>query len=120
MNRKLVVAFGLALGVGAGCGHAKSKQQGTTPAAESTIAPTGVPVGPTPSRVLQKGAAKKIQVALDKKGYSVRKTGHLDADTHNALEKFQKDQKMAATCLPDLGTLKLLGLHPKDVYRHER
>jgi hypothetical protein len=117
---KRLVGLACVVLLAAGCGHAKSREKTGTTAAAKPIAPHGVPVGPTPSSVLQKGAAKKIQRALDQKGYSVHQSGHIDGDTRKALEKFQRDQKMAATGIPDLKTLELLGLEPTDIYRHER
>lgn len=117
MKRWFGLPFVLALA--AGCGHAKEQQKTGAPAEAKPIAPHGVPVGPSPSSVLQKGAEKQIQQALREKGYSVPESGRIDAATRKALTKFQKDQKLAATGLPDLRTLQLLGLDPTKLYRHD-
>ena len=109
-----LLAFALA-----GCAHARTTEPRAPAASTQPHAPAGVPVGPTPSSVLEPGAPKKIQKALAQKGYAVRATGRVDDDTRKALERFQRDEKMAATGLPDLETLRQLGLDPKDLYRQK-
>jgi len=72
-------------------------------------------VAASPSALLEKGAAKKVQAALQEKGYPVKKTGVVDARTKSALRHFQRQEKIAATGMPDQLTLQHLDLDPKEI-----
>lgn len=74
-----------------------------------------ISVEASPQGVLQKGGAQKIQEALATHGFAVKVTDALDGPTQEALRKFQTQQKLAATGMPDQLTLKQLGLDPKSV-----
>lgn len=75
------------------------------------------PVGSTPKSVFEPGATKKIQQALNDKGYSTGVTGKMDDETRKSIEKFQKEKKVAATGLPDTETVRKLGLDPDEVFK---
>lgn len=74
------------------------------------------PVRTTPKAMLDEQSMKQIQHALSRRGYHVDASGQLDADTKEALRRFQKHEQMAATGLPDYGTLDKLGLDAKQIY----
>jgi hypothetical protein len=70
------------------------------------------PLGTTPSSILRGGAMADIQGKL-----GVAKSGQLDDGTRNALRKFQRGQELAETGLPDIETVRKLGLDPDDVFQ---
>jgi hypothetical protein len=113
MRRLLLLAI-----LFAGCFHARETQS-TTANKESTdeqdkgkqvAAPR--PVGTTPSSILHAGAMNDLQGKL-----GVPRSGELDDRTRKALEKFQREHDLAATGLPDIETVRTLGLDPDDVFR---
>jgi peptidoglycan hydrolase-like protein with peptidoglycan-binding domain len=75
------------------------------------------PVGSTPKSVFEPGATERIQRALSDKGYDTPATGKMDDRTRKNLEAFQKEKKVAATGLPDIETLRKLGLEPDEVFQ---
>jgi hypothetical protein len=75
-------------------------------------------LSPTPAGLMMDGAPERIQQALIRRGYLKGKaTGQLDQDTTAALRKFQADEKIARTGVPDTETLNKLGISPRDIYK---
>jgi hypothetical protein len=81
-------------------------------------APT-IPLATSPSGLLKPGAEKKIQEKLSDKGVLDDKSpsGELDGPTREALRRFQHDQGLPATGMPDDATVKRLGLDPGDIFK---
>ncbi len=71
----------------------------------------------SPASLLEKGAAEKIQQALNSHGVTVKETGELDDQTSEGLRRFQKKQDIASHGMPDELTLTRLGLDPRKLYR---
>jgi len=81
-------------------------------------APT-IPLATSPSGLLKPGAEKKIQEKLSDKGVLENHTpsGELDGPTREALRRFQHDEGLPATGMPDDATVRKLGLDPADVFK---
>ncbi|HEX9401992.1 MAG TPA: peptidoglycan-binding domain-containing protein [Anaeromyxobacter sp.] len=59
-----------------------------------------------------------MQRALASRGLlHAHRDGALDASTSAALQKFQRDEGLAATGFPDRETLRRLGIDPEEAYR---
>ncbi|MDB4968102.1 MAG: Peptidoglycan-binding domain 1 protein [Myxococcales bacterium] len=74
------------------------------------------PVRTTPGGMLDPTAMKKLQAALSRHGVKTPESGQLDEETQAAIRKFQANEKMAKTGMPDYDTLRRLGLDPKQIY----
>jgi hypothetical protein len=74
-------------------------------------------VSASPEGLMNPGSARKIQEALQGKGYLDDVSGQLDVNTSAALRRFQKDQDLATTGAPDRETLRQLGVDPNSVYQ---
>jgi len=81
-------------------------------------APT-IPLATSPSGLLKPGAEKKIQEKLSDKGVFDEKppSGELDGPTREALRRFQREEGLPATGMPDDKTVKKLGLNPADIFK---
>jgi hypothetical protein len=74
------------------------------------------PVRTTPGGMLDPQAMKQIQAKLSHKGFKTSESGQLDEETQAALRKFQANEHIASTGLPDFDTLRRLGLDPHKIY----
>jgi hypothetical protein len=78
-----------------------------------------LPLATTPAELLVPGAIEKIQDALAARGYldPSAKRGHLDIPTAGSIRRFQSDQDIARTGIPDHETVRRLGLDPDALFR---
>jgi hypothetical protein len=124
----VLAAFALALG---GCRHARTVAP-PTPSTEAAAASpparqiaerrkteTGVPLATSPEGLLKPGAEAMIQQRLSIEGLlsEEQQSGHLDAVTKRALERFQEAHDLPATGEPDAATVGKLGLNGKEIFR---
>ncbi len=96
------------------------------PRAESPDSPEekGVPpkgerprVPASPEALLAPGAVTEIQRSLAEEGLlGAHREGELDAATSAAVRRFQEQQGLAATGMPDRETLRRLGIDPEAAY----
>lgn len=114
MRRLLLIAV-----LGCACAHAKSVEQQGKPPPETTepTQPGQPPLSSSPKGILEPGAVRKIQKALEEKGYGIAANGVLEGPTETQLQAFQKKEHLPETGLPDQETLRKLGLNPEDIYR---
>jgi hypothetical protein len=112
----------------AACSHAKKTDKGTPEkepepevekreptrqrAPEPASKPDDVPVSTTPGGLLAPGADDKIRDKLAAAGFAAE-----GKSTKEALRRFQKDNDLPATGIPDHETVKKLGLDPNDIFR---
>ena len=77
------------------------------------------PLAAAPGGLYAPGALNQIQQALAQRGYleSADESGKLDTATTAAVRKFQGDQDLARTGVPDHETVRKLGLDPDEVFR---
>lgn len=106
---------------------APGKAEGGGAEAEAPDSPEekGVPprggrprVPASPEALLAPGAVEEIQAALADRGYLPGKftEGELDAPTSAGLRRFQEDEGLAATGMPDRETLRRLGVGANEAY----
>jgi peptidoglycan hydrolase-like protein with peptidoglycan-binding domain len=128
----------LALLLTAGCFHARkvaepdrredeagrtagsTKEKGSSPErTPSRVPPRGdrPAVSSSPEELMNPGSARRIQDALRSRGYLDEASGRLDRATSVAVRRFQEDQGLAETGVPDRETLRRLGLDPSTVYQ---
>jgi peptidoglycan hydrolase-like protein with peptidoglycan-binding domain len=89
------------------------KQDVERPAAQGRPMPSS-----SPEVLMKPEAAMRIQKRLSDAGfYSGEATGELDEKTKDALEKFQGENDLAKTGMPDDETLEALGFDPNDIWR---
>lgn len=86
---------------------------------EKGVAPEGerprVPA--SPEALLAPGAVTDIQQALSDAGHlGAHRAGELDAATSAAVRRFQEEQGLPATGMPDRETVRRLGLNPEAAY----
>lgn len=86
---------------------------------ERGVAPKGerprVPA--SPEALLAPGAVTDIQQALSDAGHlGAHRPGELDAATSAAVRRFQEEQGLPATGMPDRETVRRLGLNPEAAY----
>ena len=114
----------------AGCGHAKSTDEGkpakeAEPEAEAkkpeptrkrapepASNPDDVPVSTSPAGLLAPGADDKIRDKLAAAGFAAQ-----GKSTKEALRRFQRANDLPATGIPDHETVKKLGLDPDQIFR---
>jgi peptidoglycan hydrolase-like protein with peptidoglycan-binding domain len=99
-----------------------AKEESPDSPAEKGVPPRGerprVPA--SPEALLAPGAIGELQSALADRGYLKRHTpGELDAPTSAAFRRFQEDEGLAATGMPDRETLRRLGVSPTQAYGRE-
>jgi peptidoglycan hydrolase-like protein with peptidoglycan-binding domain len=78
------------------------------------------PLAESPEDLLVAGGVEQVQKALAARGYldlSTARPGRIDAKTTAALRKFQSDQGLARTGVPDHDTVRRLGLDPDKLFR---
>ena len=125
LSLPLVRSLALAtwIGVASGCGHSHAPPP--SPAAipptkpdHEMAAETGIPVASAPQGLLQEGAEKRIQTRLRAKGLlpAEQLSGQLDAETRDALRRFQKSEGLPATGLPSYETIDHLGLSLDSIF----
>jgi hypothetical protein len=73
----------------------------------------------TTNAMFKPDGLKLLQRALTRPDAEVPETGLLDAATQTALLAFQTEKHLPRTGLPDFETLRLLGVKPDALYRHE-
>lgn len=72
----------------------------------------------SPEGLMKPEAAMRIQKRLSDEGfYSGEATGELDDKTRDALKKFQGENDLAKTGMPDDETLEALGFDPNEIWR---
>lgn len=76
----------------------------------------------SPEGLMLPGGPAQIQQALAKQGYlpSSYQTDNLDKETSAALRKFQADEKLAKTGVPDRQTVRKLGLSVEKIFRSSK
>ncbi len=74
------------------------------------------PVAASPQTILESEGVSRMQRALKKRGYGVTVDGRFGADTQRALFRFQRQSGLAPTGMPDIATLKALGLDALSLY----
>ena len=118
VDRRLGVGLLLASTLGmAACGHGNKAPPSTPSGPEAVQRPDSPPVTTSPEGVLSNDAVRALQRALLARGLAVEPTGILDDPTQAALRTFQLRDSVAATGLPTLRTLRLLGLDAAAIYR---
>lgn len=98
------------------------------PEAPDSPAELGVPpegkrprVPASPEALLAPGAVSEIQRALSARGFlRAHRNGELDRTTSAAVRRFQEDEGLAATGMPDRETLRRLGIDPEKAYGRDR
>ena len=77
------------------------------------------PLAVAPGGLYAPGAIEQIQQALQQRGYleANAESGKIDETTSAAVRKFQGDQDLARTGVPDHETVRKLGLDPDKVFR---
>lgn len=104
------------------CSKARQQAQPgeTEPKTEAPTAlerpPSKPPVAAEPEDIVSEQQVQTLQRQLVELGYEVPRSGKLDEPTRQALRRFQKNHGLAETGMPDLATLRLLGLEPYTVY----
>ncbi|HEY8924332.1 MAG TPA: peptidoglycan-binding domain-containing protein [Polyangia bacterium] len=107
----------LAAGLAPACGHVHEAPP--PPAAVPATKPdhehgveTGLTVSSTPQGLMREGAEARIQERLRAKELlpAGHRTGQLDADTRDALRRYQERAGLPATGLPSYETIRSLGL----------
>jgi peptidoglycan hydrolase-like protein with peptidoglycan-binding domain len=87
------------------------------------VKPGHPPLAAAPDDLFLPGAVERIQQALAERGYlalSAVQPGRLDRVTSAAVRKFQSDQGLARTGIPDHETVRRLGLDPDALFRKNR
>lgn len=109
--------------VGAGTpGEARARPESPDSPEEQGVPPKGerprVPA--SPEALLAPGAVTEIQRALAEEGLlGAHREGELDRPTSAAVRRFQAQQGLAATGMPDRETLRRLGIDPEAAYGRE-
>jgi len=114
--RLLAGAMGvLVLGAGA-CLH--ERKAPTAPGEPTAFArpPDKPPGAASPQTLLQADGVRQLQGALRARGYRVPESGVYGQETEGALLAFQRREGLAPTSMPDLETLRRLGLEAKSLY----
>jgi peptidoglycan hydrolase-like protein with peptidoglycan-binding domain len=84
------------------------------------VKPGHPPLATAPDDLFVAGAVERIQQALAERGYLALEAvqrGRLDRVTSAAVRKFQSDQDLARTGIPDHETVRRLGLDPDALFR---
>lgn len=92
----------------------KAEEKAKTPQRAETIT-----TSKTTKQMFKPDGVKKMQVALSAKTVDIDESGQLDNSTQESLRKYQKDQGLPATGLPDYETLRRLGLKPEEVFHRD-
>lgn len=122
--RSAGLRLGLGLAVAFGCAHAHDPPP--PPAAVPPTKPdheqageTGLTMASTPQGLMREGAEQKLQARLGAKGLlpAEHRTGLLDAETREALRRYQKREGLPATGLPSYETVRHLDLELDSIFR---
>jgi hypothetical protein len=100
-------------------GDERAKPESPDSPEEKGVPPKGerprVPA--SPEALLAPGAVTDIQRALSGRGYlRAHRTGELDQATSAAVRRFQEEEGLAATGMPDRETLRRLRIDPEAAY----
>jgi hypothetical protein len=99
-------------------GRGGSAEEREARGAQQTAGDGETPIASRPAGLLAEGAEAKIQQRLGDKGLlEGRPSGALDDRTRAALRRFQKDEKLPETGVPDQETITRLGLEPDQIFR---
>ncbi len=113
----------------AGCRHAQQVGQPAPSAGEPSKREARIPARPgrpaiaaDPAGLMRPGSAKRIEDALQSRGYlressASARGNQITREAAVALRRFQHDQGLAETGVPDRETLRRLGVDPNEVYR---
>ena len=113
-GQSVVIAFLLAMT--GGCAR-DGRDREPRPEPPDALSPhAGPPIQASPKAILEREGVRTLQRRLAQKGFTVPQHGRLDAETRRALAAYQTREGLAATGLPDLQTLKRLGLDAKALY----
>jgi peptidoglycan hydrolase-like protein with peptidoglycan-binding domain len=117
----------LLLTVALACAHATAEKRPAdeppAPRAQpkpGPVEPGHPPLADAPEAMFVPGAIERIQKALAERGYldqASARPGRLDSATTAAVRKFQSDQGLARTGVPDRETVRRLGLDPDTLFR---
>jgi len=107
---------GLLLAAGCHAHQVQAKQNTMEAPPQQPQVSSARPVRTTPGGMLDPKAMHQIQSSLSRHGASAPSSGQLDDETQEALRKFQRNQHIAETGMPDYDTLRRLGLDPKSIY----
>jgi hypothetical protein len=87
------------------------------------VEPGHPPLADAPEELFVPGAVERIQKALDQRGYlelEAARQGRIDPATTVAVRKFQSDEGLARTGVPDHETVRRLDLDPDALFRKAR
>jgi hypothetical protein len=108
----------------------KGPQARTPPLPRRRAGPTPGPVEPghpaladAPDDLFVPGAVERVQKALAERGYlelDAARQGRIDPSTTAAVQKFQSDQGLARTGVPDHETVRRMDLDPDALFRKAR
>lgn len=126
---RIALAAAAALVVGCAGGRAERREEGADGGPDQSKAqkqegvkpsPDAPRVPATPEALLGEEAVRDVQRALvDRKLLGAHREGDLDAPTSAAVRKFQEEQGLAATGMPDRETLRALGVSAEQAYGTE-
>jgi peptidoglycan hydrolase-like protein with peptidoglycan-binding domain len=103
-------------------------RESTKPESPDSPEEMGVPpkgerprVPASPEALLAPGAVTDIQRVLSELGYlRAHRPGEMDRATSAAVRRFQEEEGLAATGMPDRETLRRLGIDPEAAYGRDR
>jgi len=86
--------------------------------ADSELSPPGSPLelAPAPQALFEAAGVRAVQRALAGRGIELQVTGRYDAGTQRAMLELQRREGLAQTGMPDLESLRRLGLDPAELY----
>jgi hypothetical protein len=120
--RSAGLRLGLGLAVVIGCAHAHDPPPTAVPPTKPDhehAVETGLTMASTPQGLMREGAEQKLQARLGAKGLlpAAHRTGRLDAETREALRRYQKREGLPATGLPSYETVRHLDLELDSIFR---
>ncbi|HET6439148.1 MAG TPA: peptidoglycan-binding domain-containing protein [Anaeromyxobacter sp.] len=107
---------------GAARDRAAQPERGTPPGPSGRRGPArnGARIPASPEALLGRDDVRKMQEALSSRGLlGAHRNGELDEATQGALRRFQTQQGLAATGMPDRETLRHLGVPVEEAYGPE-
>src|SRR4051794_10245865 len=116
------LALGLVLALGCAHVHDRPPSPASVPPTKpdhEQASDTGLTIASTPVGLMREGAEQKVQERLRAKGLlpAEHRTGRLDAETREALQRYQKREGLPATGLPSYETVRQLGLDLDSIFR---
>ncbi len=95
--------------------HATPEERGVPPSGERPRVPA------SPKALLAPSAVGELQRALQDRGLlGAHRPGELDRATSAAVRRFQREEDLPDTGMPDRETLRRLGVDPEKAYRTDR